>query len=133
MTNIDYAPHSFSSVPIETPQATPVLDLQQLRDRCLGNEELVERILDKLEHTLADEMRELHGSLLRADYVALATIAHRLKGTAANVGAELLREVAQQLETFARREQGAETQVCFELLQVEQQRLCEAMLARRPH
>lgn len=132
MANIDYASHPSVSLTPVAPETPVVLDIQQLRDRCLGNEELVERILDKLEHTISEELQGIHRALLHADYPALATIAHRLKGTAANVGAEPLREVAQQLETFARREQVGETHQFFEQLQAEQQRLCSAIATRKP-
>ena len=108
-----------------------IIDMRQLRDRCLGNQQLVDRILLKLDGTLEGELRAIHAAMLQDDFLALATTAHRLKGTAANVGAEPLREVAQQLETCARHQQRGETEACYDRLEVERHRLCEAIAVIR--
>lgn len=74
-----------------------LLDLEELRTRCMRNESLVEQILRRLPGTLESEC-----NLIRAAHQAtrgeqLRSVAHRLKGTAANVGSERLRKAAERL------------------------------------
>jgi HPt (histidine-containing phosphotransfer) domain-containing protein len=79
-----------------------VLDLHSLRRRCLGNEDLVGQILSKLRVAVTGERERLQEACHQRDFAAAATIAHRLKGTAANVDAGALRQAAEQLEAAAR-------------------------------
>lgn len=86
----------------EAREIDPVLDLHSLRRRCLGNEELVGQILDKLRAAVTGERDRLREACDQHNFAAAATIAHRLKGTAANVEAGALRQAAERIETAAR-------------------------------
>lgn len=81
-----------------------MLDLALLRQRCLGNEELVGQILGKLRSTVTGELERLRVACVEHDFATAARLAHRLKGTAANVEAAGLRQAAERLEAAARLE-----------------------------
>ena len=102
-----------------------VLEIEQLRNRCLGNDQLVGQILGKIDRTLATELQRLRAALDQGDVEAVAALAHRLKGTAANIGAERFKCFAKKLEFFAR--QGEKTQMVsgYAELQQERDRLCQ--------
>ena len=85
------------------PSEPAVLELSQLRGRCLGNDQLVLRILSKIQPTLAAEHDRLRSALDQGDAEAVAVVAHRLKGTAANIGAQQYLEVVHDLEMSARK------------------------------
>jgi HPt (histidine-containing phosphotransfer) domain-containing protein len=87
-----------------TRASDPVLDLHSLRRRCQGNEAFVGQILTKLTVAVLGEHEQLRAACQRHDFAAAAKIAHRLKGTAANVEATALRQAAEQLEAAARGE-----------------------------
>lgn len=74
-----------------------LLDLEELRTRCLGNESLVEQILRRLPTTLETECGLIRAAYQATDWEQLRAVAHRLKGTAANVGSDVLRDVADHL------------------------------------
>ena len=63
------------------------LDEAELRERCLGNAQLVQRILEQIEPALGPTFAEIDSAISRNDMTRLAAAAHQLKGTAANVGA----------------------------------------------
>src|SRR5271165_4200658 len=71
-----------------------VLDLQELCDRCIGNLDLVQRVLDKFEQRLPEELAELERALELGDTAQAALVAHRIKGNASNVSAGALRQAA---------------------------------------
>lgn len=75
-----------------------VMDLESLYDRCMGNLELMERVLDKFEKRLPEELAELEQLLERGDAVMIAHMAHRIKGNCSNVSAAGLRQAAEDIE-----------------------------------
>ena len=81
----------------------PTFDVAELRARCLGNEPLMRKILGKLESVLRHEYSQAEEAWQRLGFQSLATTAHRLKGTAANVGAEALSLLALEVEKAAKR------------------------------
>jgi HPt (histidine-containing phosphotransfer) domain-containing protein len=81
---------------------TPILDLDLLRERCLGNESLMTKILAKLGTAVRDDSDQIAEAWRRRDLDCVATVSHRLKGTTSNVGAGALCEVASHLESAAR-------------------------------
>ena len=99
-----------------------VLELEQLRHRCLGNDQLVNQILGKIDRTLATELQRFRAALDQDDLDAAAALAHRLKGTAANIGAERFKLVAKNLEMWAR--QGEKTQLMKYFTELQQERDC---------
>jgi HPt (histidine-containing phosphotransfer) domain-containing protein len=77
------------------------IDARELLDRCMDNIELAERVLTKLQSRFESDMVELEQTLAAKDMKALAGVAHRLKGAAANVAAHGLRNCAAELEEMA--------------------------------
>jgi HPt (histidine-containing phosphotransfer) domain-containing protein len=79
-----------------------VFDLKELMARCLGNLDLVGRALAKFHSRLDGELSELERAAQSQDFDTLALVAHRLKGTAANMAAHALRDRAAGLEEAVR-------------------------------
>jgi len=80
-------------------------DLDQLRRRCLGREELVERLLASFERRFPLELAELERSFFEGDSNKLVLTAHQLKGAAANISALRLQQLLGQIESAARRDE----------------------------
>jgi HPt (histidine-containing phosphotransfer) domain-containing protein len=78
------------------------LDVQELLDRCMGNIELAERVIAKLHSRFPEDIAELEQALQCRNGTLVASIAHRLKGTAANVAAHQLQACAAKIEESAR-------------------------------
>jgi HPt (histidine-containing phosphotransfer) domain-containing protein len=85
-----------------------VMDLQGLYDRCMGNLDLMERVLDKFEQRLPEELAELERVLELGDAAMVAQVAHRIKGNTSNVSAAALRRVAEEIEDLGRAGQVAD-------------------------
>ncbi len=79
-----------------------VLDWKVLCDRCLGNIDLVQRVLKKFEQRLPQELAELERALSLGDTEQVARVAHRIKGSSANVSAEGLERAAEEVEGSSR-------------------------------
>jgi HPt (histidine-containing phosphotransfer) domain-containing protein len=88
----------------ETSGVSPVdvLDLEGLRNRCMGNIDLVQRVLDKFQQRVPEELAELEKLLALGDIEQLARVAHRVKGTSANAAADGLRRAAAEIEDSGR-------------------------------
>jgi signal transduction histidine kinase/CheY-like chemotaxis protein/HPt (histidine-containing phosphotransfer) domain-containing protein len=81
--------------------STPI-NRATLLERCLGNIELMTRLLDTFEPVIGAEVTRLEEALSRGDGTEIAVIAHSLKGSAGNMSAEALSGLAQELEHAAR-------------------------------
>lgn len=79
-----------------------ILDVESLLERCMGNLEFAERILGKFQQRAGNDLEELEKLLELHDAERLARVAHRFKGSAANVSAEGLRRIAEQIEESGR-------------------------------
>ncbi|HVU89234.1 MAG TPA: Hpt domain-containing protein [Pirellulales bacterium] len=78
-----------------------VLDLEDLKARCLGNLDLVERVLTKFAGQLDRDLEELESAVRTGDASMAAQLAHRIKGIAASVAARTLFEDAAVAEQRA--------------------------------
>ena len=63
----------------------PVVDLEALKRRCLGNTDLVARVLKKFAIQLDNDLAELAKALSGSDAESFALVAHRIKGMSANI------------------------------------------------
>ena len=70
--------------------ADEVLDLEDLKARCLGNMDLVERVLTKFAGQLDRDLEDLEGGGTGRRLSLAAQLAHRIKGIAASVAARSL-------------------------------------------
>ena len=69
---------------------TAPADLEDLFRRCLGNLDLVERVLQAFENHFEKDLDELEAALKSASLTAVGQIAHRMKGASSNVAATAL-------------------------------------------
>jgi HPt (histidine-containing phosphotransfer) domain-containing protein len=83
------------------PETADVIDLESLEARCLGNVELVERVLHRFAAELEADLATLAGALEASDTDTCRAVVHRLKGMSANVEAWPLHECAKEAETSA--------------------------------
>ncbi len=79
-----------------------VLNLEELRNRCMGNIQLVRRILEKFQQRLPAELAELENAFELNDTEQIARVAHRIKGTSASVSAKDLAQAAAAIEEASR-------------------------------
>jgi len=79
-----------------------VVDFESLLKRCLGNRDLPKKLLAKFHARLPEELSQIASAVTAGDSALVASLAHRLKGAAANLSAEPLREVAAELEALGR-------------------------------
>ena len=83
-------------------RVAPVLDIDDLMARCLGNIEFAQRIIVKFQESGGESLTGLEEALAAEDTEAIARLAHRIKGSSANVSALGLRARAAELEQAAR-------------------------------
>ena len=83
-------------------ESTPVLDLPQLVERCMGDLAFAERCLTKFRQQLNADVERLEESVQAGDSFEAARIAHLIKGAAATVAASPLAETASAVENAAR-------------------------------
>jgi HPt (histidine-containing phosphotransfer) domain-containing protein len=106
MTMIPNSETAASDACSARPQAqssnAPVIDLTALVDRCMGNLEFAERILDRFQERAEQDLEELEKLIELRDAGQLARVAHRMKGSSANVAAEGLQRIAEQIEELGR-------------------------------
>ncbi|MBN2295442.1 MAG: Hpt domain-containing protein [Pirellulales bacterium] len=96
-----------------------LLNLEGLRNRCMGNIQLVERILNKFQQRMPEELEELEKALELSDTEQIARIAHRVKGTSASVSASTLQQAATEIEDLSRAGRITEIPVRIEQLRGE--------------
>ena len=78
-----------------------VLDIEDLKARCLGNMDLVERVLAKFAGQLDRDLDALEQAVGAGDAGQAAHFAHRIKGIAASVAARTLFDDASITEEVA--------------------------------
>jgi HPt (histidine-containing phosphotransfer) domain-containing protein len=103
-----------------------VLDVWALCDRCMGNLDLVQRVLDKFETKLPEEMAELERMLDLEDAAKIALVAHRIKGNSSNVSATGLRHAAAEIEDLSRAGRVADARAHLDGLQDQWRRYVES-------
>jgi HPt (histidine-containing phosphotransfer) domain-containing protein len=74
----------------------------ELLTRCLGREELLERVLKTFGLNFTHDLALLEDHLRATNADAVANVAHRMKGSAANVAAPLLSSILSEIEELAR-------------------------------
>jgi len=104
-----------------------VLDLEDLKARCLGNMDLVERVLLKFTGQLDQDLDELEQAVGAGDAVRAAHLAHRIKGIAASVAARSLFDDAAIAEERALANGMAELPKDLNRLRSDRSRLAESL------
>lgn len=75
-----------------------LLDHDGLMQRCMGNQTLVEHLLNRYMDLVSHEITSLETAVQGANRQAVRQIAHRLKGTSATVGSNRTSALAAQVE-----------------------------------
>lgn len=99
-----------------------VLNIEELQNRCMGNLDLVQRVLDKFQTRFPEEVLEIQNALDAGDTEHVARVAHRVKGTSASVSAKGLTQAAAELEELTRSKSGTNFTVCMNRLNKEWER-----------
>ncbi len=110
--------------------AETVLDLEELKSRCLGNMDLVERVLTKFAGQLDRDLVELETAIASGDASQAAHLAHRIKGIAASVAARSLFHDASHAEEHALENELDELPEYLARLQDDRSKLIESLERR---
>jgi signal transduction histidine kinase/DNA-binding response OmpR family regulator/HPt (histidine-containing phosphotransfer) domain-containing protein/HAMP domain-containing protein len=104
--------HRWLGPPVPSPQPAAAqeaaglgfegVDAAALLARCGGREELARRLVLKFIEVARADVEELDRAIRGADARTVRAVAHRIKGSAANVSAEAVRTCAGELENVAR-------------------------------
>ena len=81
-----------------SPATEEAFCLEDLRRRCLGNLELMERVLAAFQASFSGDLASLTEAAHRRDAEQARRLAHRMKGAAANAAAPQLMQLAAELE-----------------------------------
>lgn len=91
-------------------------DFDELLRRCMGKRDVAARLIDRFRCRLESDLQQLEESIMQRDAGQTATLAHALKGAAANLSAKALRREAARLEQLARADEWDGLDECFEKL-----------------
>jgi PAS domain S-box-containing protein len=89
-------------VEIPRDDSTAVFDLDSMRERLSGNDELIVEIIKVFLADIPDQIKKLKDFMGKGDITSIERQAHTIKGAAANVGGDRLRAVAFKMEKGAR-------------------------------
>jgi len=78
------------------------IDHPSLLRRCMGKQDLAVRLVQKFLVQAGADVHDLEAAIREQDAVRLRMVAHRIKGSAANVSAEAVRDTAGRLEILGR-------------------------------
>lgn len=101
--------------------ATAVVDLPSLLNRCMGNHDLAAKLVSRFQKQLVGSIDQMKAKLAEGNHNEVATLAHELKGSAANVSAERVRQLAKRLESSVREGDMKDAQSCLAQLHSEAQ------------
>jgi Amt family ammonium transporter len=103
-----------------------VFDRRALLKRCMGDEDLAEKVLTRFAQRLLPDLAKIDAALAQADLPMLVTASHGLKGAAANVSAKQLSAAAAELEKFARQADLAAAEAGLDRLRIEVDRCAQS-------
>ncbi len=83
-------------------EAIPIFNYQALSQRLLDDNELITKVITAFLQDIPQQLEELKRAVETNDMQATATLAHKLKGAAANVGGMVLSEYARKIELSAK-------------------------------
>jgi HPt (histidine-containing phosphotransfer) domain-containing protein len=88
--------------PVAESNGCAAFDYQALLARCMGNQDLVRRLLRKFAEQIEGDLASLRQSLAEKDALETAKAAHKIKGATANLTIEAVRKLVAGLEEQAR-------------------------------
>ncbi|OYV85598.1 MAG: hypothetical protein B7Z73_13255, partial [Planctomycetia bacterium 21-64-5] len=92
----------YTAAPEPREEAAPPLDFDSLSERFMGDWDFVQVILDKFQQQVGVDLDQLEQSLIEHNAQQTASLAHRIKGSAANVSAIEISRLAAELEAMGR-------------------------------
>jgi len=95
----------------------PVFDIEDLRERLMGDEEIIAELLSGAMGDLPEQIKNLQKLLKGNDADKIEIQAHSIKGTAANMGGMALKAVAYEIEKGAESEDLKIARDLFSLLE----------------
>jgi PAS domain S-box-containing protein len=111
---------------VDSIAVAPTFDYDELHSRCMGNEDLMRNLLAKFRERIDAELA-MADALAKSDGNALAALAHRLKGVAANLAAHALRNQAARLESVALEKDTSGIMDCINQLRNEVDKFSDAV------
>lgn len=90
------------TMPEQIDDAFPPLDCDSLVERFMGDWDFVQVILEKFQQQVGVDLDQLERSLTEHNAQQTASVAHRIKGAAANVSAVEISRLAAELEAMGR-------------------------------
>jgi PAS domain S-box-containing protein len=126
---VDPEPKAESSILIPQPFTPPAvlqppvdlnlaeIDLSALIRRVMDDREMALELVDKTARRLEKDVSEIAVAVHSQNFEQVQKLAHKLKGSAANLSAEPLRKASEDLEMAGRGGDGAQLPQCFEALQ----------------
>lgn len=119
--------HNSEPVP-ESVSTGSSFDYRRLLEEWSGNETLLLKLLDTFNRESASDLAALEAALADNAMARVIKLAHRIKGSAAVVGAWQVHEQAAMLETYGRRCELSNSLVCLDVLRAELKR-CQGFVA----
>ncbi len=98
------------------------LDINKLLGQWNGKSKFVAKILQTFEQEAGSDIGSFEGAFALGDPAQVASVAHRLKGAAATIGAEAIRAEAAKLESMGRSGDLSQAQECVSRLRSEFER-----------
>ncbi len=86
----------------ESQRGEKPLDLEKMMRQWNGKVEFVAKILTTFEAETSSDLSKLETALAAKDPDALSSLAHRIKGASAAIGAERIRQLAKEIEMQGR-------------------------------
>ena len=83
-------------------QTSAALNYEELLARCKGSIEFAERVIEKFQNSFEHDLEHLETELKSENAERVTSVAHRLKGASASVGAPGLRQWAAEIEELGR-------------------------------
>jgi len=84
------------------------VDFMALLGRCLGNFQIVERVITTFRDTGRSDLNQLQLAMERGDFAAVVEVSHRFKGAASNVSAVGLAKLLIRAELSGREQDHVE-------------------------
>ncbi len=95
------------------------LAVQDVLDRLGGDEELLSEVVELFIEEVPDILSKLKDALDSGDWDSAAKLAHTLKGSSSNVGAESFASLALELEDDSKKKNSARAKKTYHMLQAE--------------
>ena len=103
--------------------STPVFDKESALERIDGDEELLQELAEIVLEDLPSVLAEIRGAIESGDAGVVDSAAHKLKGSAGNLGGMTVLETAQVLESMGRKGDLSQAQEAFRSLEAEANKL----------